>query len=86
MGTQPLNPTFTASAGLIEDGWNLLNNPYCSAIDWDSPSWTKTNVDNAIYVYDRINDYYASYVGPIGMLPGVGTNGGTNIIASSQAF
>ncbi|MCD4735051.1 MAG: T9SS type A sorting domain-containing protein, partial [Bacteroidales bacterium] len=33
------------------DGWNLVGNPFPSAIEWNS-SWTKTNVDATIYVYD----------------------------------
>ncbi|MBC8489965.1 MAG: T9SS type A sorting domain-containing protein [Bacteroidetes bacterium] len=32
-------------------GWNLIGNPYPSAIEWNS-LWTKTNIDATIYVYD----------------------------------
>jgi hypothetical protein len=63
-----------------ENGWNLLSNPYPSTIDWDAPGWTKTNLNDAIYMYSPTLDEYTSYVG------GIGTNGGTNLIASSQAF
>lgn len=33
-------------------GWNVVGNPYPSAIDWDDASWVKTNVDASIYVWD----------------------------------
>ncbi|MCB2220241.1 MAG: fibronectin type III domain-containing protein [Bacteroidetes bacterium] len=34
------------------DGWNVVGNPYPSAVDWDDASWVKTNIDAAIYVWD----------------------------------
>ncbi len=75
--------TFNA-AGFGGGGWNLLANPYPSAINWDAPtgptSWTKTNCNNAIYVWNTAAGNYASYIG------GVGVNGGSNIIAAGQAF
>ncbi|MEW6470604.1 MAG: PKD domain-containing protein, partial [Bacteroidota bacterium] len=49
-------------------------------IDWDSPDWTRSNLDNAVYIYNSNTGSYASYVG------GVGTNGGSRYIASQQAF
>jgi hypothetical protein len=75
-------------------GFNLVGNPYPSPIDWNSPNWVKTNVDNAIYFFDAstpganaaANDSlqyqgtYSSYVN------GVSNNGATNIIAAMQAF
>lgn len=34
------------------DGWNLIGNPYASTIDWDeSNGWTRTGLDDAIYVW-----------------------------------
>jgi hypothetical protein len=80
-GNFDFNPSFTSSGGITEDGWNLVANPYPSAIDWDAASgWTKTNMDDAIYMYQADNGQYATYVA------GVGTNGGTRFIASSQGF
>jgi len=33
------------------DGWNLLGNPFPSALEWNS-SWTTTNTDATVYVFD----------------------------------
>lgn len=72
--------TYFNSGNIANDGWNLIANPYPSPIDWDAASWTKTNLDNAVYIYNSSTGSYASYVG------GVGVNGGSRYIASSQAF
>jgi len=82
-GNYNLPVTYTASttAPLTnDDGWNLVANPYCSNIDWVSGSWLKTNMDNAIYIYDAEIGNYATYVN------GAGVNGGTSIIAQNQGF
>ena len=60
-------------------GWNMVGNPYPSAIDWDATTgWTKTNVNNAIYT--EYNGNWASYVN------GVGTNGGSRYIPPCHGF
>ncbi|GAB4379061.1 MAG: hypothetical protein Kow0075_09440 [Salibacteraceae bacterium] len=79
-GNVNFNVTYTLSTGLAADGWNLVANPYPSPIDWDSPAWTKFNIDNAVYIYNPDLDQYGSYVA------GVGVNGVSNIIASGQGF
>lgn len=77
---QSFNVGFTASGGTSEDGWVMIGNPYPSPIDWSSASWTKSNVNGAIYIWNPALQQYASWVG------GISTNGGSNIIASSQSF
>ena len=58
---------------------NFVGNPFTSAIDWEaSGGWTKTNLYNAIYVYNGSS--WASYVG------GTGSNGGSQYIAMGQGF
>ena len=47
--------TYTADQG---EGWNLMGNPYPSAIDWDE--LTKTNIDASVYVYDGDAGQYIS--------------------------
>lgn len=78
------NHTFSVSltpdAGKNEDGWNMIANPYPSAIDWDSPAWTKTGIQDAIYIWDTELEQYSTYMN------GISINGGSNIIPSSQAF
>ncbi|MES2388241.1 MAG: LamG-like jellyroll fold domain-containing protein, partial [Bacteroidota bacterium] len=62
-------------------GFNLVGNPYAASINWDSPSWTKTNIGAAIYIWNPATSSYTSYVTGIG-----GVNGGTSTIAKGQAF
>ncbi|MBK7212173.1 MAG: T9SS type A sorting domain-containing protein [Bacteroidales bacterium] len=66
--------TYTPAQG---NGWNLLGNPYPSAIDWNNV--TSTNLDNAVYVYDNASATYKSYVAGVGTL----TDG---IVPSTQGF
>lgn len=77
---QTFSLTYTPSAGPTQDGWNMLGNPYPSTIDWDATGWTRTNTDNVLYIWNPVINQYATYVG------GIGTNGGTQYIPSSQAF
>ncbi|PJA07394.1 MAG: hypothetical protein COX70_06900, partial [Flavobacteriales bacterium CG_4_10_14_0_2_um_filter_32_8] len=51
-GNISLPLTYTASAGIFDDGWNMVGNPYPSTLDWDSPSITKTGINNAIYIFN----------------------------------
>ena len=61
-------------------GWNLVGNPFPSAIDWDAATgWTKTRVNNSVYIHVSASSW-ATYVG------GVGTNGGSRYIAPGQGF
>ena len=77
---QTFSVTYTPSTGPVDDGYVMVGNPYPSSIDWTSPSWTKTNINNAIYTWNAQLQQYSSWVA------GVGTNGGTSIIPSSQGF
>ncbi|GAB4325213.1 MAG: hypothetical protein Kow00127_17940 [Bacteroidales bacterium] len=69
-----------SGAGSLNYGWNLVGNPYPSSIYWDaSTGWTKTNVDDAIYLHVNASTW-ATYIA------GVGTNGGSPYIAPGQGF
>ena len=59
-------------------GWNLVGNPYPSAIDWDMVS-SMTGLDNAVYVWDNANQNYKEWVAGVGDL----TDG---IIPAMQGF
>lgn len=78
-GTYPTSPVTinTTKTGVnANSGYNLVGNPYPSAIDWDAVS--KTNVSATYYVYDPSSSSYVSWNGSIG--------NATRYIASSQAF
>jgi hypothetical protein len=63
------------------EGWNLVGNPYPSAIDWDATSgWNKTNVENAIYIWDETQSNYKTYVN------GLSINGGSRYIPPMQGY
>jgi hypothetical protein len=55
--------SFTTGKG---EGYNLIGNPYPSAIIGSIDTWTKNNVDNSIWVYDNGN--YLTWNGSIGDL------------------
>jgi len=72
--------SYSTSYSGASKGWNLAGNPYPSSIDWDAATgWTKTNVNNAIYIHVDASKF-ATYVG------GAATNGGTRYIAPGQGF
>ncbi len=74
----PVSYTNTGSAD--DDGWSMVGNPYPCPINWDDADWDKTNIDNALYIWNPDIANYASYVA------GIGLNGGSANIASSQGF
>ncbi|MEX1213064.1 MAG: cellulose binding domain-containing protein [Balneolaceae bacterium] len=49
-----------------DTGWNLVGNPYGAAIDWEHSSWTKTNIDPVIYVWDANINQYQTWNGSVG--------------------
>ncbi len=55
--------TYTSGQG---NGWNLMGNPYPSAIAWDSCS--KTNLEASVYTYDGDAGQYLSWNGSVGAL------------------
>jgi len=84
MNNGPFTATssYTSTAASGNKGFNLVPNPYPSAIDWNAGGWTKTNIDNAVYIWNPAvsTSNYAAYVN------GTGTNGGSQYISPSQAF
>lgn len=70
--------TYTATA---DSGWNLVGNPYAATINWDDASnWTKTNIDNTIYVWDSNVSSFKTWNGTTGDLDSQG------LIAPFQGF
>ncbi|MCA0426309.1 MAG: T9SS type A sorting domain-containing protein [Bacteroidetes bacterium] len=70
--------TFSSSNG---EGWNLVGNPYPCAIDWDAAGWTKTNIEDKIWIFRPAGNHFATYNALSG-----GANFGSNIIESGSAF
>jgi len=81
-GAQQIMLTNTDGSEIAEhEGWNLVGNPYASAIDWDAASgWIKENIENAIYIWDEAQGNFRTYVN------GIGTNGGSRYIPPTQGF
>ncbi len=78
----PMNAgTFSSTITNNLYGYNLIPNPYPSAIDWEAVSgWTKTGINDAIYIWPSGGSNYAAYV------DGEATNGGSQYIPAGQAF
>jgi len=80
----PTTGTNYYDVNALDQGWNLIGNPTASTLDWDAASaWTKTNVDNTIYVWDPSalsgNGDYLTWNGTFGTL-------GNGKISPFQAF
>jgi hypothetical protein len=82
LGNVNFSVSYTAAAS---QGWNLVGNPYPSAIDWDAAAWTKTNIDDAMYIWDPTNGSTGSYYAYVF---GISSDGRANgsIIPSGQGF
>ncbi len=79
IGSKTLSLTRTNS-----NGWNLVGNPYASAIDWGNSGWQAAmgaSINKTIYIWNPVLNVYATWHPIAGAL-----NGGSNIIASGQAF
>ncbi|OFX17738.1 MAG: hypothetical protein A2033_04280, partial [Bacteroidetes bacterium GWA2_31_9] len=57
-GDKTIGLTRTPAAS--RPGWNLVGNPYPSAVDWEDLGWTKTNVYNNTF-WIRTNGTFATY-------------------------
>ncbi len=68
--------TYTAEA---DTGWNMVGNPFGATIDWDDTGWTKTNMDNVLYIWDANSGEYKYWNGSAG-------SHGSGRIAPFQGF
>ncbi len=78
----PLISYTTTSGGVSSDGWNLVGNPYPSAINWSSDvnDWTKSaDISPVVYVADMLSNQFI----PFNYTDNSGEGG---IIAMGQAF
>lgn len=57
--THSLGYATSVAAGGSGNGWNLIGNPYTCGLDWTSV--TKTNVNDAFYIWDAATSTYKYY-------------------------
>ena len=84
---QPYAAAGTVACTETNRGWNLLSNPYPSAINWDAASgWTKpAGMQNGFYRWNSAADGYGLYTG--GSYVGAGAPpANPSIIPSGQGF
>ncbi len=88
-GNQAIPLGYTNYGSPVDDGWNLIHNPYPSPISWTSLKGATSNIDNAIYVYNAdLNGGAggsATYVNGVSS-PAVGSGGIGDNIPMSQGF
>lgn len=87
--TNSIKPSQTPTVGndytyldqnAMDEGWNLIGNPTASYLDWDAvAAWTKTDIDDVIYVWDPSTLEYKSWNGTAGLL-------GDGVVPPFQAF
>ncbi|MEQ8242511.1 T9SS type A sorting domain-containing protein [Fulvivirga sp.] len=78
--------TFTNTGDAAADGWNLVNNPYASSIDWGSGSWTKTNlVANCAVWNGSTYSYFSSGLISSGQAFWVQANGASPVLTATQS-
>jgi len=74
------------------DGWNLVGNPYPSALDWGSQfdpiaGWSKQDIYGAIYYWDNsANGNKGNYAVYCPGANGISVNGGSRTIMPDQGF
>jgi len=85
-GTKSYTLTNSPETSQFENpGYNFVGNPYASAVNWnndDGSGWTRTNMDNAIWIWNHTAGNYGTYVKDAT----TGTNSVDSIIPQHQAF
>ena len=83
-----LNIPMTSNDETLLGGFNLIGNPYCSSIDWQSASgWDRSSLIQSVSGYDMwIWNNAANNYGVMNSATGMGTNGVSSYIAPMQGF
>jgi hypothetical protein len=64
-----LSDTIFYDTNIDDQGWNLMGNPTVSTLNWDAAQgWTKTNLDNTIYIWDPATNQFRYWNGINGTL------------------
>lgn len=76
-----------AHGGQSNSGWHLVGNPFAATLDWNAiyDDGGNSGVEPTAYVFDATNSYAGTYAG-YNAATDAGVNGGTQNIASGQAF
>jgi hypothetical protein len=70
----------TVSGAVVDySGYHFLGNPYPAALNWDAGTWSRSNLDGSVYIYDGTAGNYKSWNGTAGSL-------GDGIIGVGQGF
>lgn len=81
--------SYTNNGSSLNDGWNLICNPYPSPIRWSLLKGATANIDNAVYAYNAdLNGGtggYSTYINGISS-PAVGAGGIGDTIPIGQGF
>lgn len=93
-GTVPLPVTYTNTGSAVDDGWNLVGNPFACKLDWNAlhddgrtgsgPDYSGasyTNLEPNIWTYDPVTNSYSTF----NALTNIGGITG-GIIAAGQSF
>lgn len=86
---QTISLNYTNYGNPVEDGWNLIHNPYPSPISWTALKGTTSNIDNALYAYNAdLNGgtgSHAIFINGISS-PAIASGGIGDVIPMSQGF
>ena len=66
------------------EGWNLIGNPFTSAIDWNQV--TLNNVENVVYYYDGESQNYKYFGTGTNYNQGITVSGGSQYVPANQGF
>ncbi len=78
-GQKQIQLTNDGSTDLAVQGWNLVGNPYASALDLESMDLSGMN--KTIYFYDAMKKNYSLY-----QIGGISTNGASQYVQPGQGF
>ncbi len=75
----PVNGLTLSGAVIDYSGYHFIGNPFPAALNWDAGTWSPSNLDGSIYIYDGTAGNYKSWNGAAGSL-------GDGIIGVGQGF
>src|SRR5690606_14494476 len=81
VGPHQFTLTPDPDGGNVDDGWNLIGNPYASSIFWGTTGWTRSQVNQSIAIRDNDLGGFRYWDGETGAADNF--NG---VIASGQAI